>query len=690
MAIVSRERLDIKGSTKEEEEVQSAHRAYEHALFQEAMRSLPSSILSPEGKKLLKSDTELKDSYLADLLDDEKQEQFSQKLGSDVLRAFNNNRTVNMLRNDAVHGLKKVAVFGPKGAAMGDPLDVTNRKAFTATGQRKDENAVTLGQVRDSENAKVREQVESRRVDPEAFGMRTHSIGDEQSKTLYFAGKEDALSLEASVSFTYDDVEMGSALQGVMYAQAKLFNDPSRALALSAEPMTKDDILKRGMGSTPYSSPDQRETWNVHSEQIMYDVLKAKYATNDKAQEALKQTDGYKLMYASTSSAYGIGRNVSDIMSEQETAVRNNQEFVVDEINPESNNIVGRMTERVRNEMLQVEKEDQQRAVQYGDNPFGDFDAADPSLSGSLDTSSNPFAQGNGSFEDMPRSIHFDNPDEESVGFSSYYETDEPVPVLEEDTLPDFESVTMPDPNERRKPIDVNTNPFETAADTQPSQKDTVPEKSTVEPLEMSIHASENLTPNGVSRASDAVKRFGEEASRQNRPAVVYVPEDAPNTLKKAVYFHKDAVTMAPVDENHVPNRSLIVQNEQSMSRSFMKQVQFATQDSHHRDVRALSVDSAEKDMYALNDYLVNQSGKVKVTFENDGIEKAAPVRTMPEQPAVRQNPFVQPSRENEDAKAALRMNQQHMRSAQETARQKAQQSTTNPAKGVYAENPFA
>ena len=192
----------------------------------------------------------------------------------------------------------------------------------------------------------------------------------------------------------------------------------------------------------------------------------------------------------------------------------------------------------------------------------------------------------------------------------------------------------------------------------------------------MSIHASQNLTTRGQSRAIYAIKRFEQEAIKDGRKAVVYVSEHASKELKKAVWsqaLDNDSLSMAQLDMEHPVDRSLIVQHESQLSPHMVKELQYATRNSDSRDVRALSVDPLEPEMYAVNEHLVDISKKVTVQYENDGAELLVP------EPAV--------DSELDQVKKTLLASKKLEQQAVSQSKQRTAES--NPAKGVYAENPF-
>ena len=609
MAIKSRSELEHKS-------VSDRERTYEQNIFLEAIRDFPG--LSQQQRRLFWEDDELKGSYFADLQDEDKQKLFEEKLGTSVLTHFSSNKAVHMLRNEAIHKNKTKGRSAPYSAIKGRPLEVSNPKAFTYDGDRIAQSVENTAPTYEDNVSKAHKQLNARRIDPDEFGERTHSLGDTVSKTLYFTDRGDLFGLNAPSSFEYDGIEMGSAIQALNYAQALRMKDSRRALALGAEPMDATSLRKKSLLSSPYNIPDQKEELRANLSEDLRNVLSARYSQDEKAKQALLKTEGYRLVYASTDDELGIGQSIEDIEAVQETAVYENKEFIVNEKNRDFNNLIGRITSEIRNDLLKPEIE---------------IPTSNPEMN-------------NSNIPPIPESLQ---------GASELQESSS------ENPFGDYEGV-----DEVRSIRDMDDSNIEA---------EVIPEPNT---LEMSIHASPNITARGVQRASHAVKVFAKEASTSGKKPVVYVHKNAPNDLKKAVFVHNDIVDMKQLDENNIPNRSLIVQNEQTMTKQFQHEVIMATRNSDSRDVRALSVDPLEPTMYALNDYLVNKSDKVSVSMQSDGVES----HVVEPDPVVDSNK----SKEQDEIKKLALLNEQRNQQARESAHQSRKH---NPAKGDYASNPF-
>lgn len=613
MAIKSREEL-------EHPSVNASERSYEQSLFVEAIRDFPG--LSQESKRMFWEDEELKGSYFSDLQDEDKQSLFEEKTGSNVLQHFSSNKAVHMLRNEAVHSLKTKGRRAPYSAMKGRPLEVSNPKAFTYDGGRVEQTVDNTAPTYSEELSRTSEALEARQIDPEAFGLRTHSLGDKETNTLYFDDREDILGLDAESSFEYDGVQMGSARQGLLYAQAKEMKDNRRALDLGAGPMDGQALRKNKLYVSPYNMPNQKDTLRDNLSNDLGNVLKARYDEDEKAREALLQTEGHRLVYASTDDTLGVGYDIDEIEGMQQSAVYDNREFVIKEKNRDSNNVIGRISADIRNNYLRPE-------------PENTYDASSP-----RSISLPPVPE---SLQQSVESSSTGNP------FGEYEGLDEVRSVrdMEERTV-DFQSAVSEESVVSKKPAS----------------------------FAMSIHASDNLSERGTQRATHAVGLFAKEAEDKNQQAVVYVHDQAPTNLKKAVYAHKDRVAMQPLDKEQVPNRSLIVQNEQTLTHDFKNEVQWATQNSASRDVRALSVDPTEPEMYVLNDYLTSKTDKVQVSVQSDSVEL---------QVAESAKEQASPSA-SDDARDIARWNEQRNQKARQEAKNV---KTDNPSKGVYQENPF-
>lgn len=632
MAIKSRHELEQEG-------VSASERHYEEKVFLQAMDDFPA--LNRSQKKLFRTDDALNGSYFGDLQDEDKQALFENKLGTSVLRKLAPNKPLHMVRNEAEHALKQTGVFKPVGVARGRPLDVSNRKAFDYDGNPLTEIDEEKGTTYTSDVEKVTEAVQARTVTPDdlASPVRTHSIGDRVNKTLYFGEREDILSLEASVEFEHAGLPMGNAMQAVAFEQARYFDDTDRALRLSDAPMTREDMFRKGVANNPYGSNTEREAWQSVRDDVVKDVLRSKFTTNDKAQEALIATDGYRLAYASDNPYDGIGRSLDDIKELREEAVRKNEEFILKEQYVDTNNKMGRMTEDIRRELIEPE----------------------PEVPTHFDTQS-PYREAHVSRDVDVSLSSMVPPDPDEVTYVGFSGMD---PYISGD---------------------VPSTPYDVTSANRVVPKTDTPEVTPDEPkpLEMSIHAHSDLTARGQKRASLAVNRFKEEAEKAHTKGNVYVSKSASDDLKRAVWQHakeSDTLEMKPLDTSNMPDRSLIVQQRNPMSRDMVDEIAAATANSKQRDVRVLTADPVEPDAYAVNTYLVDHSDKVSVSYERDGAESIVvePVQKGSDAKA----------REKEVLKNAFRRTEQMDEQAIKDSRVKAKAVKTNPDKGVYAEDPF-
>lgn len=602
MGIPSRERL-------ENQELTSPYNfQQEQRLFEQSMRDMPG--LSEQQKNEFSQGGSLEGTVFADLQDENRQQVIEETLGTDLLRTFEKTKHLSMIRNDAVHVMKTRGVTVDP-SLQKDTLDVTHPNAFDDRIQphTERETGVSAEQQREDyikERLKDREAVLSVNSDE-----RLYSFSDEGSKTLYFGGEQDALNFDSPHVFTYDGQEMGSGTQALQYAKTRFFNDPSRALAVSREPMNRDDLARKDLLHDPYEEYPNREEWKEREDEAIQSIVQAKMDSHPELKEALKQTAGYRLAYADKDDDLGIGLSIRGVNNAGRDAAWKNKTLHINESNPDTNNRMGRAVEAVRTRELHKEQEVNKEQEVEGPEEEGVYQ-------------DNPFETGSIEQPTDARSIDLSNPEPDTVEI----------------------------------PVDIPAEP---------------PKKR---PLEVSFHAGQNLTPKGEQRASEAALRVVQEAERHGRDPVIHVAKDAPNGLKKAVYQHKDQLTMKEMDTEYMPDRSLLVQQDRKLTPRFKKELVAMTRDSERRDVRALDVDPSEPDAYGVNDYLLHTSQKTKVSKEQDYVSKEM------DKPSIE-------SRDRETLKSVIRTNDQRVREATQQSGQTAVKERHGPDNGVYQSNPF-
>jgi len=587
--------------------------ALEHYLFQTAMKDMPG--LSEQQKNEFSKGGAFEGTVFADLQDDTKQQQLEDHLGTGVLRSFEQTKYLSMIRNDAIHDAKRRGIATPEDL-QDIPLDVTHPSVFNESIEPLRENNASKNPEAERESI-IQQRLEDRAVYLDtASDQPLYSFSDESSKTLYVGGENDALHFDSPHEFTYDEQEMGSGTQALQYAKALYFNDVNRALSLTREPMNRDELARKGLLKDPYKDHDNQEQWNERKDSAIQSIVQAKMDNNRGLKDALKQTKGYRLAYADENAELGIGVSLRDVTKAGRDAAWNNEPFHIQETNPDTNNRLGNAVENVRRNEIEKEQALQKDAEQTSPQNKGAKEPIDdPAV-----FNENPFSSG------QTQNIE----DVRSMDFSS---VDDPVVDVEEDE----------------------------------------PSTNIKEPLEVSFHAGENLTPRGQQRASEAARRFADEAKDDGREAVIHVAKNAPAGLKKAVYQHRDQLSMKELDLHNMPDRSLLVQHDRRLTPAFKDEMVAMTKDSKNRDVRALDVDPKEPDAYGINHYLLHVSDKTQVSPEAD--------------------PFVpdgsEKDHEREALKRALQANDRQVSQAQNQAGQTAVKERQAPSNGVYESDPF-
>lgn len=383
MAIRSRSEIDSKATTDIE-------RDYERKLFKKVVYK--SKLLTNEQFAKFGEDKDLRGMYCADLLDNDKQALFTEKLGTPALEKLNNTRMLHKLRSREMIEDRSVGLAVEKLNMDSRYENVINQ--YDDFGNiDQDAKTKTLERIQEQKAQDEEKAVEEMGYDPETFGIRTHSIGDRKSQTLFFDNQNDIFGLGTAYEFDYKEKRMGSAQQAILYEQSLMFDMKDRADKISEKPMSGKELLENGIKTVRFDDPAKNKQWTQQGEEVIHDVMYAKFSQEGPAKDALLKTESLTLAFAGKPSPLTIGVTIEDVKVAQERAVKFKKPLEIPVSRAEVSNSLGKSVQNVRTQIREEERAkelERQRALEqemaepeiqnepgYEDLPFDGLDFGD-------------------------------------------------------------------------------------------------------------------------------------------------------------------------------------------------------------------------------------------------------------------------------------------------------------------------
>lgn len=143
-------------------------------------------------------------------------------------------------------------------------------------------------------------------------------MNDTLNKFTFFYSAISPFSNWHPCKFVMNDVEFNCGEQAMMYHKALFFGDKETAdKVMAAKTPREQKALGRSVKGFVESD------WQQERENIVYDLLLAKFSQNEELKEALLETKGTQLVEASkTDLIYGIGLSEDDPRAQNETQWR--------------------------------------------------------------------------------------------------------------------------------------------------------------------------------------------------------------------------------------------------------------------------------------------------------------------------------------------------------------------------------
>lgn len=158
---------------------------------------------------------------------------------------------------------------------------------------------------------------------------------------VFFWGGDDIYSNFHPCTFLYNGKKFTSSEQAFMFAKAVFFHDKDIAeqILMDSKPSVQKQLGRQVKGFDP-------DVWASVSEQVMYDVLYAKFTQNSILLEKLLSTEGKVLVEASPfDKIWGVGLGEDDPL-------------ILDEKNWKGDNKLGKCLTTLRDNLLGVHDDD--------------------------------------------------------------------------------------------------------------------------------------------------------------------------------------------------------------------------------------------------------------------------------------------------------------------------------------------
>lgn len=140
----------------------------------------------------------------------------------------------------------------------------------------------------------------------------------DEKRYLFFWSNNSPYSNWYGSKFEIDQVEFNCAEQAMMYLKAVLFEDDETADKVMK---TKNPKEQKALGRSVRNF--DQAIWENHREDIMFDILFAKFSQNEELKDALMSTEGMTLVESSPyDRIWGIGMREGDSDIHDETKWR--------------------------------------------------------------------------------------------------------------------------------------------------------------------------------------------------------------------------------------------------------------------------------------------------------------------------------------------------------------------------------